>query len=176
MSERNGERAHPSLVADLTGKNFEFLRISIILTLCFLVNILYPTFHWIVEEAREFQKKIYFCFIDYTKTLHCGNHSKLWKILNEMRIPESTIRTGHGTINCFQIGKGVHQSCILSPCLFNLYAEHSIRNAKLEEPQAGIKIAGGSFPLSVSTLLKWRPDGGSQSNHRGTLEKQVRRI
>ena len=113
-------------------KSFEFLRISIILTLgffFFFVDILYPTFHWIIEKAREFQKSIYFCFIDYTKALHGVDESKLWKILKGKRIPEATVKTGHGTMNCFQIGKGVHQSCILSPCLFNLYAEYIVQNA-----------------------------------------------
>ena len=110
---------------------------------------------WIVEKAREFQKNIYFCFIDYAKAFDCVDHSKLWKILKEMGIPdhlvcllrylyagqEATVRTGHGTTDWFQIGKGVCQGCILSPCLFNLYAEHIMINAGLEEAQAGIKIA-----------------------------------
>ena len=109
---------------------------------------------WIIEKAREFQKNIYFCFIDYAKafvwiTINCG------KFL-EMGIPdhltsllrclyagqEATVRTGHGTTDWFQIGKGVCQGCILSPCLFNLYTEYVMRNAGLEEAQAGIKIAG----------------------------------
>ena len=111
---------------------------------------------WIVEKAREFQENIYFCFIDYAKAFDCVDHNKLWKILKEMGIQdhlpcllknlhagqESTVRTGHGTTDCFQIGKGVHQGCILSPCLFNLYAEYIMRNAGLEETQAGIKTAG----------------------------------
>ena len=110
---------------------------------------------WIIEKAREFQKNIYFCFIDYTKALDCVDHNKLWKILKEMGIPdhltcllrnlyagqESTVRTGSGTADCFQIGKRVCQGCTLSPCLFNLYAEYIMRNAELEEAQAGIKIA-----------------------------------
>ena len=110
---------------------------------------------WIMEKAREFQKNIYFCFIDYAKAFDCVDHNKLWKILKEMGIPdhltcllrnlyagqEATVRTGHGTTDWFQIGKGVHQGCILSPCLFNLYAEYIMRNAGLEEAQAGIKIA-----------------------------------
>ena len=108
-----------------------------------------------LEKAREFQKKIYFCLIDYTKAFDCVDHHKLWKILKEMGIPddltcllrnlcagqEATVRTGHGTTDWFQIGKGVHQGCILPPCLFNLYAEYMIRNAGLDEAQAGIKIA-----------------------------------
>ena len=111
---------------------------------------------WIMEKAREFQKNIYFCFIDYAKAFDCVDTNKLWKILKEMRIPdhltclwrtmyagqEATVRTGHGTADCFQIRKGVRQGCILSPCLFNLYAEYIMRNAGLEEAQAGIKIAG----------------------------------
>uniref|UniRef100_A0A4W2H801 Reverse transcriptase domain-containing protein n=1 Tax=Bos indicus x Bos taurus TaxID=30522 RepID=A0A4W2H801_BOBOX len=111
---------------------------------------------WTTEKAREFQKNIYFCFIDYAKAFDCVDHKKLWEILQEMGIPdhltcllrnlyagqEATVRTGHGTTDWFQIGKGVCQGCILSPCLFNLYAEYIMRNAGLEEAQAGIKIAG----------------------------------
>uniref|UniRef100_A0A4W2FDY4 RNA-directed DNA polymerase n=1 Tax=Bos indicus x Bos taurus TaxID=30522 RepID=A0A4W2FDY4_BOBOX len=109
----------------------------------------------IIKKAREFQKNIYFCFIDYAKAFDCVDHNKLWKILKEMGIPdhltcllrnlyagqEATIRTGHGTTDWFQIGKGVCQGCILSPCLFNLYAEYIMRNTGLEETQAEIKIA-----------------------------------
>ena len=108
------------------------------------------------QKAREFQKNIYFCFIDYAKAFDCVDHIKLWKILKEIGIPdhltcllrnlyagqEATVRTGHGTTDWFQIGKGVCQGCILSPCLINLYAEYIMRNAGLEEAQAGIKIAG----------------------------------
>ena len=109
---------------------------------------------WIIEKAREFQKNIYFCFLDYAKAFDCVDHKKLWKNLKEMGIPdhltlrnlyagqEATVRTGHGTTDWFQIGKGVHQGCILSTCLFNFYAESIMRNAWLEETQAGIKIAG----------------------------------
>ena len=111
--------------------------------------------HWIIKRAREFQKNIYFCFIDCAKAFDCVDHNKLWKILNEMVIPkhltcllrnlyagqEATLRTGHGTTDWFQIGKGVRQGCLLSPCLFNLYAEYIMRNAGLEEAQAGIRIA-----------------------------------
>ena len=107
------------------------------------------------KKAREFQKNIYFCFIDYAKAFDCVDHNKLWKILKEMGIPdyltcllrhlyadqEATVRTGHGTRDWFQIGKRICQGCILSPCLFNLYAEYIMRNAGLEEAQAGIKIA-----------------------------------
>ena len=111
---------------------------------------------WIMENAREFQKNIYFCFVDYAKVFDCVDHNKLWKILKEMEIPdhlicllrklyagqEATVRTGHGTTDWLQIGKGVRQGCILSPCLFNFYAEYIMRNAGLEEAQARIKIAG----------------------------------
>ena len=106
----------------------------------------------IIEKAREFKKNIYFCFIDYAKAFECVNHQ--WKILKEMGIPdhltclrnlyagqEATVRNGQGTTDWFQIGKGVCQGCILSPCLFNLYAEYIMRNAGLEEAQAGIKTA-----------------------------------
>ena len=107
-------------------------------------------------KKQEFQKNIYFCFIDYAKAFDCVDHNKLWKILKETGIPdhltfllrnlyagqEATVRTGHGTADWFQIGKGVRQGYILSPCLFNLYAEYIMRNAGLEEAQAGIKIAG----------------------------------
>ena len=110
--------------------------------------------HWIIEKSREFQKNIYFCFIEYAKAFDCVDHNKLWKILKEMRIPdyltcflrnlyagqEATVKTGHGTTDWFQIGKRVCQGCILSPCLFNLYAEYILRNAGLEEAQVGIKI------------------------------------
>ena len=112
--------------------------------------------HWIIEKAQEFQKSIYFYFIDYAKAFDCVDNNKLWKILKEMGIPdhltcllrnmyacqEATIRTGHGTTDRFQIGKGACQGCILSPCLFNLYAEYIMRNARLDEAEAGIKIAG----------------------------------
>ena len=110
---------------------------------------------WIMEKAREFQKNIYFCFIDYAKAFDCVDHNKLWKILKEMGIPdhltcllrnlysgqEATVRTGHGTTDWFQIGKGVCQGYILSPCSFNLYAEYIMQNSLLDEAQTGIKIA-----------------------------------
>ena len=110
---------------------------------------------WITKKARDFQKNIYFSFTDYAKAFDCVDHNKLWKILQEMGIPdcltcllrnlyagqEATVRTGHRTTDWFQIGKGVHQGCILSPCLFNFYAEYIMRNAGLDEAQAGIKIA-----------------------------------
>ena len=111
---------------------------------------------WIMQKAKEFQKNIYFCFMDYAKAFDCVDHNKLWKILREMGIPdhltcllrnlyagqETAVRTGHETTDSFQIGKGVHQGYILSPCLFNFYAEYIMRNAGLEETRAGIKIAG----------------------------------
>ena len=114
-----------------------------------IVNII-----WIIKKAREFQKNISFCFIDYAKD--CVDHSKLWKIFHEMGIPdhltcllrnlysgqEATVRTAHGIADRFQIGKGVRQGCILSPCLFNLYAEYFMRNAGLDKAQVGIKMAG----------------------------------
>ena len=109
-----------------------------------------------MEKAREFQKSIYFCFIDYAKASDCVDHNKLWKILKVMGTPdhlicllrnlfagqEATVRSGHGTTDWFQIGKGVCHGCILSPCLFNLHAEYIMSNAGLEETHAGIKIAG----------------------------------
>ena len=113
-----------------------------------------PTSMGSLKKAKELQKNIYFCFIDYAKAFDCVGHSKLWKILKEVGIPdhliclvrnlyvgqEATVRTGHGTTDWFQIGKGVCQCCILSSCLFNLYAEYIMRNTGLEE--AGIKVAG----------------------------------
>ena len=103
--------------------------------------------HGIIEKAREFQKNIYLCFIDYTKAFDCVDHNKLWKILKEMGIPdhlncllrnlyagqEATVRTEHGTADWYQIGKGVSQICILSPCLFNFYAEYIMQNSRLDE-------------------------------------------
>ena len=114
---------------------------------------------WIIKNKIEFQKNFYFCFIDYAKAFDCVDHNKMWKILKEIGIPdhltcllrnlyagqEATVRTGHGTTDSFQIGKGVCQGCILSPCLFNFYAEYITRNAGLEEAQAGIKIAGSNI-------------------------------
>ena len=106
-------------------------------------------------KKQEFQKNIYFCFIDYAKAFDCVDHNTFWKILKEMGIPdhltcllrnlyacqEAAVKTGHGTTDWFQIGKRVHQGFILSPCLFNLYAEYIMRNAGLDQAQAGIKIA-----------------------------------
>ena len=114
-----------------------------------IVNI-----RWIIKRARDFQKNIYFFFIDYAKGFDCVDHNKLWKILQEMGTPdltcllrnlyagqEATVITGHGTTDWFQIRKGILQGCILSSCLFKLYAEYIMRNARLEETQVGIKIA-----------------------------------
>ena len=112
--------------------------------------------NWIMEKVRVPEKHFYFCSIDYAKAFDCVDHNKLWIILKEMGIPdhltcllrnlyagqEATVRIGHGTTHWFQIGKGVHQGCILSPCLFNFYAEYIMRNTRLQEAQAGIKIAG----------------------------------
>ena len=122
---------------------------------------------WINKKARECQKNIYFCFIDYAKAFDCVDHNNLWKILKEMGIAdhltcllrnlyagqEATVRTGHGTTHWFQIGKGVHLGCILSPCLFNLYAEYIMRNAGLDEVQAEIKIASRNI-----TTLRYTDD------------------
>ena len=126
-----------------------------------------PTFVGSTKKAREFHKNIYFCFIDYTKAFDCVDHSKLWKILKEMETPdhltcllrnlcaaqEATVRTGHGTIDWFQIGKGVSQGCILSPCLFNLYAEYVMRNAELEEAQES-RLLG---EISITSDLQMTP-------------------
>ena len=111
---------------------------------------------WIIKKAKEFHKIIYFCFTDFAKPFDSVDHNKLWKILKEMRIPDhltcllrnlfagqaAGVRTGHRTTDWVQIGKRVCKGCILSPCLFKLYEEHIMRNSGLEEPQAGIKIAG----------------------------------
>ena len=123
---------------------------------------------WIIKKAREFQKNISFCFIDYVKAFDCVDHNKLWKILREMGIPdhltcllrnlyagqEATDRTGHGTTDWFQIGKGGRQDCILSSCLFNFYAEYIIRNAGLEETQAGSRLLG---EISITSDMQMTP-------------------
>ena len=133
-----------------------FLMFKLVLEKAEEPEIKLPNICWIMEKAREFQKNIHFCFIDYTKAFDCVDHNKLWKILKEMGIPdhltcllrnlytgqEVTVRTGHGITDWFQIGKGVCQGCILSPCLFNLHAEYIMRNAGLDEAQARIKISG----------------------------------
>ena len=111
---------------------------------------------WSIEKAREFQKNIYLCFTDYAKAFDCVYHNKLWKILKEMGIPnhltcllrnlyaeiETAVTAEHGIMDWFQIEKGVRQGCVLSPCLFNLYADYIMRNSGLDDSQAGIKIAG----------------------------------
>ena len=110
---------------------------------------------WIIEKAREFQKDIFCCFVDYSNAFDCADHNKLWKILKQIGMPdhptcllrnlyldqEATVKTQHGTMDWFQIGKGVCQGCILSPCLFNIHAEYIMKNTRLDEAQAGIKIA-----------------------------------
>ena len=111
---------------------------------------------WIIKKAREFQENIYFCFIDYTKASDCVDHSKLWKILKEMGIPDRltcllrnlyagqdlTVRTRHGTTDWFKIGKRIRQDCTLSSCLFNLHAEYIMQNTRLDEEQAEVKVGG----------------------------------
>ena len=122
---------------------------------------------WIMEKARAFQKNIYFCFIDYAKAFDCVDHNKLWKLLKEMGIPdhltsllrnlyagqEATVRTGHGTTDWFQIRKGVYQGCVLSPCLFNLYAEYIMRNTGLDEAQAS-RLPG---EISITSDMQMTP-------------------
>ena len=123
---------------------------------------------WIMEKAREFQKNIYFCFIDYAKDFDYVDHNKLWKILQEMGIPdhlicllrnlyakqEATVRTGHRTTDWLQIRKGIHQGYILSPCLFNLYAEHIMRNAGLEEHKLESRLLG---EISITSDMQMTP-------------------
>ena len=134
-------------------------------------EIKFPTsICWIIEKAREFQKNIYFCFIDYTNTFNCVDHNKPWKILQEMGIPdhltcllknlyadqEAIVRSGHGIANWFQIGKRVCQGCLSSPCLFNLYAVYIIQNGGLDEAQAEVKISGknvNNFRYADDTTL-----------------------
>ena len=124
--------------------------------------------HWIIKKAREFQKNICFCFIDYAKAFDCVDHNKLWKTVQEMGIPdlqtcllrnlyarqEATVRTGHETTHWFQIGKGVRQGCILSPCLFNLYAEYIVRNAGLDEAQLESRLPG---EMSITSDTQMTP-------------------
>ena len=123
--------------------------------------------HWIMEKAREFQKNIYFCFIDYTKAFDCVDHNKLWEILKEMGIPdhltcllrnlyagqEATVRTGHGKTDWFQIGKGVCQGCILSPCLFNLYAEYIMQTARLDDQKLESRLPGEISIISDMQMI-----------------------
>ena len=122
---------------------------------------------WIVKKQRKFQKNIDLCFIDYTKAFDCVDHNNLWEILQEIGIPdhltcllrnlyagqETTVSNRHGTTDWFQIGKGVCQSCILSPCLFNLYAQYIMQNTRMDEAQAGIKIAGRNIKRIIRRLL-----------------------
>ena len=140
---------------------------------------------WIMEKAREFQKNIYFCFIDYAKTFDCVNHNKLWKILKDMGLPdhltclmrnlyagqEATVRAGHGTTDWFQIGKGVCQDCTLSLCLFNLYAVYIMRNSGLEEAQAGIKIARRNI-----SKLKYADDTTLMAENEEELKNLLMRV
>ena len=123
---------------------------------------------WIIEEAREFQKNIYFCFIDYAKAFDCVDHNKLWKILQEMGIPdhltrllqnlyadqEATVRNVHETMNWFQIGKGEHQGCVLSPCLFNLYAEYIMPNVGWLKHKLKLKLPG---EISITSDMQMTP-------------------
>ena len=145
-----------------------------------IVNI-----HWIIKKAREFQKIIYFCFIDYAKDFDHVDHNKLWKILKEVGKPdhltcllrnlyagqEATFRTAHGTADWFQIGKGVRQGCILSPYLFNLYAEYIMRNAGLEEAQAGIKIVGRNI-----SNLKYADDTALMAESKEELKNLLMKV
>ena len=124
--------------------------------------------HWIIEKTRELQKNIYFCFIDYTKAFDHVDHNKQWKILKEMGKPdhltcllsnlyagqEATVRTGHGTTDWFQIGKGVRQGCILSSCIFNLYAEYIMLNTRLNEVQLESRLLG---EISITSDTQMTP-------------------
>jgi len=128
--------------------------------------------YWIIAKAMEFQKNIYFCFIEYSKAFKLVDHGKLWKILKDMGTPdhltcllrnlyagqEPSVRTGHGTTDWFKIGKRVCQGCILSPPLFNIYAEYIMQNAGLDESQAGIKIAGRNIKTPDMQIipLQWQ--------------------
>ena len=131
---------------------------------------------WIIEKAKEFQKNIYFCFIDYTRIFDRVDHNKLWKILQGMGIPdhltcllrnlhasqEATVRTGHGTMDWFQIRKGLHQGCILSPCLFNLHAEHMLWKARLDEAQMESRVPGEILITSDMQMIPhlwWKAKG-----------------
>ena len=123
---------------------------------------------WIIEKARDFQKNIYFCFIDCAKAFDCMDHNKLWKIPKEMEIPdhltyllrnlyasqEATVKTGHGTTDWFQIRKGLCQGCIVSPCLFNSYAEYIVRNTGLEEAQLKSRLPG---EISMTSDMQMTP-------------------
>ena len=149
--------------------------------------------HWIIKKAREFQKNIY-CFIDYAKAFDCVDHNKLWKILQEMGIPdhlicllrnlyagqeEATVRAGHGTRDSFQIGKGVCQDCILSPCLFNLYSEYITLHVGLDQAQARILVSETVKHLSamqetwVPFLGREDPLGKEMTAHSSTLAWKI---
>ena len=133
--------------------------------------------HWIIKKAREFQEKIYFCFIEYVKAFDCVGHNKLWKNLKEMGIlsnlicllrnlyagQEARVRAGHRTTDCFQIEKVVRQGCISLPCLFNLYAKYILRNSGLEEALAGMKIARSNinnliYADDTTFMAEWEED------------------
>ena len=130
-----------------------------------------PPIRWLIEKAREFQKNIYFSVIDYTKDFDCVDHNKLWKILQEMGISdhlncllrnlyagqEATVRTGHETTDWFQIRKGVRQGCILSPCLFNLYAEYIMRNAGWMKHKLESRLLG---KISITSDMQMTPPYG----------------
>ena len=126
---------------------------------------------WITEKASEFQKNIYFCFIDYAKAFDCVDHNRLWKIVQGIGVPdlltcllrklytgqEATVRTGHVTTDWFQIGKGVRQGCILSPCLFKLYAEYIMRNAGLDEAQLESRLLGEILTSPLTSDMQMTP-------------------
>ena len=136
-------------------------------------------------KKKEFQKDIYFCLIDYTKAFDFMDYNKLWKILKQMGIPdhltcllrnlyagqEATVRTAHGT-DCFQTGKGVQQCYMLSPCLFNFYAEYIMRNAKLDEAQAGIKISGRN--RNKPQIWRWHHPYGKKQITKEPLDESER--
>ena len=148
-----------------------------------------PTSIGSLKKQESSKKNIYFCFTDYAKAFDCMDHNKLWKILQEMGIPEhitchlrnlnagqeATVRTGHGTKDWFQIRKGAHQGCLLSPCLFNLYAEYIMKNAGLNEAQAGIKIARRNI-----NNLRYADDttlmAESEEENEETLDESERRV
>ena len=131
--------------------------------------------HWIIKKAREFQKNIYYCFIDYANAFDCVDHNKLWKILKDMGISdhltclfrnlyagqEATVRTGHGTTDWFQIGKGVCQGYILAPCLFNLYTEYIMRNAGLDEHRLESRLPG---EISITSDMQMTPPLWQKAN------------
>ena len=132
--------------------------------------------HWIIKKAGEYQKNIYFCCIDYTKAFYYVDHNKLWKILQELGIPdyltclltnlcagqEATVRTRHGTTDWFQIGKGICQGCILSPCLFNLYAEYIMQNSGLDEAQLESRLPGET---SITSDMQMTPHVRQKPNN-----------